>query len=396
MKKGMGRLEINREDSRAKELENKTRNLEFKELEIKITDLRLGELKEIRKSVVVYVWGGGEYSKIIKEYLRSVGGFEGRFVDVIDDEYYEADSENAISFSEFEMDGDVSAPVVFGFYNYSVIQEKKKRYKGKFPCMYDFHLAVVNGKRLLWDAGKAKKREAEYAISYGLFSDDKSRRVMQLYLNAATAGEFNELFDMCYEAKAYFNDITEGIRIDTLIDCGAFDGDSIHEFVCFCPDYSRIVAVEPDPVNVARLRKREVLEGIFELEVIEMGLGSKAGELHFKANGESNSFLDEDGDQVIRVTTLDDIVDKEEYGELGRIFLKMDIEGSELDALKGGENLIREYNPVMAICVYHKEEDLITIPQFINGLVGAGVYNYYLGFHGLDLAELVFYAVPKS
>lgn len=92
MKKGMGRLEIKREDSRAKELENKTRNLGFKELEIKTTDLRLGELKEIRKSVVVYVWGGGEYSKIIKEYLRSVGGFEGRFVDVIDDEYYEADS----------------------------------------------------------------------------------------------------------------------------------------------------------------------------------------------------------------------------------------------------------------------------------------------------------------
>ncbi len=74
----------------------------------------------------------------------------------------------------------------------------------------------------------------------------------------------------------------------------------------------------------------------------------------------------------------------------------MDIEGSELDALHGAEKLIREYNPVMAICVYHKEEDLITIPQFINGLVGAGVYNYYLGFHGLDLAELVFYAVPKS
>ena len=391
----MERLEIKREDSRAKELENKTRNLGFKKLEIKTTDLRHGELKEIRESVVVYVWGGGEYSKIIKEYLRSVGGFEGRFVDVIDDEYYEADSENAISFSEFEKDGDASAPVVFGFYNYSVIQEKKGKYGGIFSHMYDFHLAVVNGKRLFWDAEKAKKRESEYEVSFGLLSDDRSKRVMQMYLNAATAGEFNELFTECYEPRAYFNCITEGIKLATLIDCGAFDGDSIHDFVSFNPEYRKIIAIEPDLVNVDKLRKREEQEEIRNLEVVEMGLGSKVGELHFLANGESNSFLDERGEQVIRVTTLDEVIAEEDDG-LGSIFLKMDIEGSELDALHGAERLIREYHPVMAICVYHKEEDLISIPQFIHGLVGDGVYDYYLGFHGLDLAELVFYAVPKA
>ena len=72
----------------------------------------------------------------------------------------------------------------------------------------------------------------------------------------------------------------------------------------------------------------------------------------------------------------------------------MDIEGSELDALKGARNTISTKHPTLAICVYHKEQDLIQIPQFINSLVDDGVYKYYLRFHGLDLAELVFYAIP--
>ena len=72
----------------------------------------------------------------------------------------------------------------------------------------------------------------------------------------------------------------------------------------------------------------------------------------------------------------------------------MDIEGAEMDALTGAKNTIINNHPCLTICVYHKEDDLIVIPQYINSLVGEGVYDYYLGFHGLNLAELVFYAIP--
>ena len=64
-------------------------------------------------------------------------------------------------------------------------------------------------------------------------------------------------------------------------------------------------------------------------------------------------------------------------------------------ALLGAQNIILKKHPVLTICVYHKEEDLIQIPQFISELVGKEVYYDYLSFHGLDLAELVFYAIPK-
>ena len=364
-------------------------------LKIKLEDSRLSALSEIRDAETVYIWGGGLYAGIIREYLRSVGNYTGRFFSLVDDAYYTPGTADSISLSDFLRTGDKAAPVVFGFYNFPLIQKKKDQWADELPRMYDIHLAVVNGKRLTWDGGKAKLRESAYAASFELLSDERSKTCMQLYLNAATAGEFDALFTECHEPVSYFNRITEGLRIDTLIDCGAFDGDSIHDFVRVFPSYQRIIALEPDPENLRKLRQREAREGFQNLETIAKGVGASAGELRFKACGESNSFLDESGDQVIHITTLDEIL-AEKTEDLGTIFLKMDIEGSELDALHGAEKLIRERTPVMAICVYHREEDLIEIPQYIHRTAGAGVYDYFLGFHGLDLAELVFYAIPKK
>jgi hypothetical protein len=49
-------------------------------------------------------------------------------------------------------------------------------------------------------------------------------------------------------------------------------------------------------------------------------------------------------------------------------FIKMDIEGAELDALKGAENTIRRYRPILAVCLYHRAEDIYEIPIFVKGI----------------------------
>jgi hypothetical protein len=72
-------------------------------------------------------------------------------------------------------------------------------------------------------------------------------------------------------------------------------------------------------------------------------------------------------------------------------FIKMDIEGSELNALKGAQNTIRKYKPILAICLYHRKKNLLTIPKYIHSLCPE--YKFYLRAHSKFSQEIVLYAM---
>jgi hypothetical protein len=78
-------------------------------------------------------------------------------------------------------------------------------------------------------------------------------------------------------------------------------------------------------------------------------------------------------------------------GGAAATFIKMDIEGAEFNALKGAERTIRKHKPKLAVCVYHKAEDLITIPQYIKSLVPE--YKLYFRAHLPGPFDYVLYAV---
>lgn len=93
---------------------------------------------------------------------------------------------------------------------------------------------------------------------------------------------------------------------------------------------------------------------------------------------------------MVESVTIDESVEK--LG-LPRIdFIKMDIEGAELDALRGGEASIRRHRPKMALSLYHKPEDFEVIPRYLNGL-GLN-YKFYLDHHTIYQNETVLFAVP--
>ena len=367
-------------------------NKSDKTLHIKNEDNRdylLNEIKEELNDHDLFIWGCGSYSKIISEYLRT-NGITRKPTYIIDDGYDVSGRDDIIYLSVFLKEAASKAVVIFGFYNYAAVLQKKEEYVHNIYKMYDFHFGVVNDKRIKWDIQIAKEREENYRITYDLLTDENSKNIMQAYLDAATVGDFAGLYKYHTE-PSYFNVITNNMDVDTLIDCGAYDGDSIHDYIAEHKEYKRIIAFEPDPDNVKKIRLREERENIKNLLVINSGVYSYDGKLYFNAKGESNSHLSSEGDFEVSVTTIDKYIEKFSENSL----IKMDIEGSELEALKGAQESIKRFTPVLTICVYHKEEDLIDIPQFINSLVGHCVYDYYLGFHGFDLAELVFYAIPK-
>ena len=68
----------------------------------------------------------------------------------------------------------------------------------------------------------------------------------------------------------------------------------------------------------------------------------------------------------------------------------MDIEGSELNALRGAEKTIKKFRPKLAISLYHRQDDFITIPEYLNNLnVG---YNFYLDHFTIHHEETVLFA----
>jgi hypothetical protein len=96
--------------------------------------------------------------------------------------------------------------------------------------------------------------------------------------------------------------------------------------------------------------------------------------------------MDESGNIRIEVDSIDHVTQGEKVS-----FIKMDIEGAELEALRGAQNTIRQHKPKLAVCVYHMQEDLVTIPQYILSL--REDYKLYLRHYGNSCTETVLYAI---
>ncbi|WP_026491286.1 FkbM family methyltransferase [Butyrivibrio sp. XPD2002] len=88
----------------------------------------------------------------------------------------------------------------------------------------------------------------------------------------------------------------------------------------------------------------------------------------------------------IKICSIDDTPECE-----GASFIKMDIEGAEWDALHGAEKTICRNKPKLALCIYHSDEDMIRIAEYIHELVPE--YRLYVRHHTRRNHETVLYAV---
>jgi FkbM family methyltransferase len=174
---------------------------------------------------------------------------------------------------------------------------------------------------------------------------------------------------------------------EVYIDGGAFDGDSIRLFSARVDGrYERIYAFEPDPKTFAALKQNFASEP--RIEPINAGLYHYAGTLRFRDDASRGALFAADGGIEIKVTTIDEVV-----GE-GRVtFIKMNIEGAEIDALNGAQRTIQRWRPKLAISAYHRPSDLWRIPRLVRRL--SEDYGLYLRQHDGGVIETVLYGLPR-
>lgn len=172
---------------------------------------------------------------------------------------------------------------------------------------------------------------------------------------------------------------------EVFLDGGSLDGEDSMRFIDWCKGrYDKIYAFEPDKNNCRKLSK--LAEKHNRVTVYQEGLWSENTELKFSSGNAENSCISESGDLVVKAVSID-----EKLGQERITFVKMDIEGSEYEALLGAEKTIRNYKPKLAVCVYHKPEDIFEIPLKI--LEYCPDYKLYLRHYSYADTETVLYAV---
>lgn len=179
---------------------------------------------------------------------------------------------------------------------------------------------------------------------------------------------------------------------EVFVDVGAFDGQTSVMFAKWAGKYKKIFALEPDPQNREKCYK--TLESIdAEYEILPFGAWDKQEQLFFEADLNGASHIsgcrtEKNKKQIIiQANRLDDLIHEKVS------FIKMDIEGAELNALKGAENIIKNYKPKLAICVYHEKEDIWEIPKLLLSYVPE--YKLYLRHYSMSKDETVLYCIAE-
>jgi len=177
------------------------------------------------------------------------------------------------------------------------------------------------------------------------------------------------------------------------IDGGCLNCRSSYIFVDWCKGkYSKVYAFEPDPISYSICKQRLEEKEIRDMHLINAGISSSKGTATFRMGLYGASYIVNDnkggGRQnlvEIPLTTVDDTVGGDEVG-----FIKMDIEGAEMDALHGSEKTIVRDKPLIAISAYHRVGDMLAIMDYLHQLVPE--YRFWLRHYSFGLADTVLYA----
>jgi len=166
----------------------------------------------------------------------------------------------------------------------------------------------------------------------------------------------------------HYRNLVQPCPGDTVLDCGAFTGDNSVEFAEDVGMTGKVYAFEPCPRTFQCLKENILSLGLNGIVVPVMAAVSRvSGQLRFEmGDNPLGSRLAETGDIVVESVSLDDFVVEKEIKEVQ--FVKMDIEGAEMDALLGAKCTIKEYAPKMAICIYHQPGHLFLVPLLIKSL----------------------------
>jgi len=308
-------------------------------------------LKDDGKPVVIYGMGNGaeKIISVLKEYGISVSAI------FASDEFVRGHSFLGFrvkKYSEICKEfNDFNIVLAFASHIESVIQNIERINKEHKVFAPDVPVAGDG----IFTRKYFEENKEKFEAVYNQLADDESRRVYQNIINFKISGKIDYLSESTIADKSsIYNNILKLDKNETIVDMGAYDGDTIKEFTDFTGGcYRHIYALEPDEKNFKKLAKNTADMNCITL--FNMGAWNKKDTLIFAKKAGRNSKLSASGTPV-KVTDIDSLIDDK------ITLLKMDIEGAELKALEGCKSTIIKHRPKLYICAYHRNEDMFALP----------------------------------
>jgi FkbM family methyltransferase len=168
-------------------------------------------------------------------------------------------------------------------------------------------------------------------------------------------------------------------KAEWIVDAGACEG--FFSLFALEKGARRVVAVEPLEPLCRALRKtfaEHIDSGTFTL--FDGALGKTTGTTHLNLDplhACNASVVSAGTGQLVKLTTLDEL--GYHYNLEAGGMIKMDIEGAEMDALRGATQLLRKYKPRLAVAVYHDYDNANLCAQ----IVKASNPSYTIEFRGM-------------
>ncbi len=314
-------------------------------------------LAECNKPIVVYGMGDGA-DKIINELEKRNLSVSGIFASdgFVRDKTFR--SHKVVTYSQIKSEyNDFIVLVSFGTKLDDVIDNIKKianervLFAPDVPVfgdgIFDLDYFRINAERL--------------ENIYTRLADDTSRST---YINAIKyrlTGKIEYLFDCEAEKNEAYETLFIPRSGSTYIDVGAYNGDTIREFVSYSGEDITVHAFEPDTRNFKKLSEYTQTCGIKSITLHNAAAWNENTELEFFSrsgrNSASSSFRQFKTVKT-KAVALDSCVDHAD-------FIKIDAEGADINVIKGAKHLIKRCSPDICVAAYHRTEDYFAIPEEI-------------------------------
>lgn len=303
------------------------------------------KLKNTRRPIIIYGMGNGaeRIADTLKMYGKEPDGF------FASDDFVRGQSflgKRVMTFGEAKKNfPDMIVLTGFGSQRKEVID----RILNLDAEVYAPDVPVVG--ETLFNEEFYNKHKTEFDTVREHLADEKSKQVFDEICAFKLDGNIARLL----KCESDFDEMMSLLNItnaENYLDLGAFNGDTVLDFINRAKSWKHITALEPDARNFRKLKANT--ENFCNVTCLNFAVSDECRQVHFLSRGGRNGRMSDSG-ATVEAVSID---------SLNQPFtlIKMDVEGAELDALSGGGETVKKFRPKMLVSAYHRSEDIFTLP----------------------------------